>query len=108
MNDKPKGISKDLATQRNSLKVSAQGPQLLIKKPALLEAELLYEPPKSPKKVPLKKNSDNLNFGFNVVKLTKEQTEAATKLMQKEFEKEVPFINKRKYKQEQEFQNSPK
>ncbi len=64
---------------------------LLIQKPLLIDLNLsVVEQPKSPKKrIPVKRDTDSFNFGFNVLKLTKEQTEAATKLMQNEFSKEV-------------------
>ena len=41
------------------------------------------------------RNTDSFNFGFNVHKLSKEQTEAAIMLMEIEFSKEVPLKAKR-------------
>lgn len=52
------------------------------------------------KKSPSKKiSTDYMNFGFDVFKLSAKETNAATRLMAKEFTRDAGAIGKRKFRQ---------
>ncbi|TNV82131.1 hypothetical protein FGO68_gene9441 [Halteria grandinella] len=60
--------------------------------PQLMNQQSGIFSPKNKRKV----SADYLNFGFDLVKLSAKETEAATKLMAKEFSKDVGPVGKRK------------
>jgi hypothetical protein len=49
-----------------------------------------------------KRDSDSMSFGFNVKKLTLAESKKATKLLAKEFSKEVGPLGKRKLRLKQQ------